>query len=305
MAKFAQMLLNRGLGSSGRLLSESSFEQMIQNPLEVRWLHCQQYVYGLEIHAYESIWHLGHGGRMPGYEARMVLDMENGIGVVMLSSRPSATSIAWKLMSLWRAAYLGQVPGTVELSLPDPLHVENAAEYAETYYCGNKVLHLSAEGERLVLSFAGERVELEKRAGDAFYVLHQDFDRFLFCFGRESTMGEEKGQVIEAFYGEDWYLNSRYSGPRTFDVPEDWLAYPGHYRSHIPWQTNFRILLRKGRLWLVHPEGDEEPLISLPDGTFCVGEAPSPERIRFSQFIKGRAHCAVLSGSPYYRFFTP
>jgi CubicO group peptidase (beta-lactamase class C family) len=305
MAKFAQMLLNRGRGPAGRVLAEGSFELMIQNPMEVDWMHCQ-YGYGLEIHkTYEGVQHLAHGGGMPGYEARMVVDMENGIGVVMLSSRPSATSITWKLMSLWRAAYLGQTLGNVDLSIHNAMHVENAAEYEGTYFCENKVLNLVAEGDRLVLSATGMRVALEQRGKDAFYVPHPDFDHFLLRFGREPTEGEGKGLVTEAFYGEEWYLNSRYHGPRTFDVPDEWRAYPGHYRAHIPWQTNFRILLRKGALWWVHPEGAEEPLFSLSDGSFRLGDAPSPERIRFSQFIQGKACYALLSGSSYYRFFTP
>jgi len=58
-------------------------------------------------------------------------------------------------------------------------------------------------------------------------------------------------------------------------------------------------------LWLVRPKGDEEPLLPLPDGSFRLGEEPSPERVRFEQFIQGKALSAILSGTPYYRFFTP
>lgn len=304
MARFSQMLLNRGQGPTGRLLAEASFEQMIQNPLEVDWAHCE-YGYGLEIHTFEGIRHLGHGGGMPGYRARLFVDLENGLGVVMLSSNPSATAFAKKLMSLWRAAYLGRSLEAVDLSVPDPLRVENAAEYEGVYQCGEKCIQLTAEGSRLVLYANGKQVELEKRGEDAFYAAFPEFDRFLLCFGRQPTNKEGKSMVVEAWYGEDWYTNSRYCGPLTFHFPEEWRSYPGHYRSHIPWETNnFRILLRKGALWLVRPEGDEEPLLPLPDGSFRPGEEPSPERVRFDQFVQGKAHCAILSGTPYYRFFT-
>jgi hypothetical protein len=57
---------------------------------------------------------------------------------------------------------------------------------------------------------------------------------------------------------------------------------PTRYCSHIPWEiNNFRILLRKGARWLVRPNGDEEPLLPLPDGSFRLGEEPSPEHVRF------------------------
>lgn len=304
MAKFGQMLLNRGQGATGRLLTEGSFEQMIQNPLAVDWAHCE-YGYGLEIHTFDGIRHLGHGGGMPGYQARLFTDLENGLGVVMLSSNPSATIFTWKLMSLWRAAYLGRSLEAIDLTIPNPLQVENAAEYEGEYRSGEKFIQLAAEGDRLVLYSGDQRVELEKRGEDAFYAALPEFDRFLLCFGREPANGEDKRAVVEAWYGVDWYINSRYSGPLTFDIPKEWRAYPGHYRAHIPWETNnFRILLRKGALWLVYPEGDEEPLLPQVDGSFHLGEEPSPERIRFDQFIQGKAHCAILSGTPYYRFFT-
>ncbi len=309
IAKFGQMLLNCGQGPAGRLLAKDSFEQMTRNPMEVDWAHCE-YGYGLEIHTFDGIRHLGHGGGMPGYQARLFVDLENGLGVVMLSSNPSAAAFTRKLMSLWRAAYLDTPLEDVDLTIPDPLDVENAAEYVGVYRSGEKCIQLAAEGSRLVLyagsiHAGGQRVELEKRGEDAFYAALPEFERFLLRFGREPANGEGKSAVVEACYGEDWYTNSRYSGPLTFHFPEEWHAYPGHYRSHIPWElNNFRILLRKGALWLVHPEGEEEALLPLPDGSFHLGEDPSPERVRFDQFIQGKAHCAILSETPYYRFFT-
>lgn len=86
---------------------------------------------------------------------------------------------------------------------------------------------------------------------------------------------------------------------------EDKDAYPGHYRSHIPWQTNFRVVLRKGALWLVWPAGSEEPLTPVGKDVFRVGNEISPERLRFSQAVNGQTLCANLSGSDYYRFFIP
>jgi len=126
------------------------------------------------------------------------------------------------------------------------------------------------------------------------------------CFGREPANGKDKRAVVEVRYGEDWYTNCRYSGPLTFHIPEKWHAYPGHYRSQIPLEiNNFRILLRKGAMWLVRPNGDEEPLLPLPDGSFRLGAEPSPEHVRFEQIIQGKAHSAILSETPYYRFFRP
>jgi len=164
---------------------------------------------------------------------------------------------------------------------------------------GAKALTLVAEGDRLTLHYGDERVVLERRGPDRFYVDHPDFALFLLRLGRK------EGEVVEAFHGPDWYTNERYAGPTTFDYPEEWDAYPGHYCSHNPWLTNFRVVLRKGALALIHPSGDEEPLVPLGDGIFRVGEEErSPERIRFAPILNGQALCANLSCGEYYRTFT-
>jgi CubicO group peptidase (beta-lactamase class C family) len=94
-------------------------------------------------------------------------------------------------------------------------------------------------------------------------------------------------------------------------APAAWRAYPGHYRSHTPWEaSNFRVELRGPALWLVWPAGGEEQLVpcdgaKAEDGTFFVGEPPTPERVRFDQVADDAALRAVLAATDYYRFFTP
>jgi hypothetical protein len=66
------------------------------------------------------------------------------------------------------------------------------------------------------------------------------------------------------------------------------------------------VILRKGRLFIVDPPGDEEPLHPLEGGRFRIGEEEfSPERIAFDQVADGKALRANRSGCDFYRFFTP
>ena len=305
MARFGRMLLNRGQGPDGRFLSTSSYELLTHNPIATD--SGFSYGYGLQVFRSEKFAHIGHGGGMPGYSASILMDPDNGLGVVVLSTHPSvrAQELASTVVSLWRAAYLGRSLDAVDLSLPDPTHVQNAAEFAGTYWDGRKSLTLRAEDQHLVLQCEGDRIPLERRGDDLFYVNHPHFDRFLLRFGRAETGDGTPSDVIEACHGADWYVTALYNGPREFDYPSNWNAYPGHYRAHIPWQTNFRVVLRKGALWLVWPAGDEEPLTSLSNGAFRVGGESSPEGLRFDQLAKGQALRANYSGSDYYRFFTP
>jgi hypothetical protein len=84
-------------------------------------------------------------------------------------------------------------------------------------------------------------------------------------------------------------------------VPEEWHAYPGHYRAYNPWYTNFRVVLREGELLVILPWGLELPLEPLPDGRFRAGDEWSPERVRFDAVVDGQALTADFSGEAYYR----
>ncbi|MCK4741990.1 MAG: hypothetical protein KAS80_06880, partial [Anaerolineales bacterium] len=197
----------------------------------------------------------------------------------------------------------------------DPTKIENAIEYAGTYQIcpepppesakghsqsvGARTLAVVAEGEQLVLYYDDERLVLERRGPNRFYADHPNFSLFMLCFGHED------GEVVEVFHGPDWYINDRYSGATTFDYPPDWDAYPGHYCSHNPWLTNFRIILRKGSLTLVYPSGEEDALVPIEDGIFRVGEDPlSPERIRFDVILNNQSIRANISCGEYYRSFS-
>jgi hypothetical protein len=159
-------------------------------------------------------------------------------------------------------------------------------------------LVLTPEEGKLFLQHDGQSIALERRAPDNFYVRHPDFDRFLLEFKREA------GKVVEAWHGPDWYVTRDYSGPGSFDFPEEWKGYAGHYRARNPEMSNFRVVLRKSVLTLILPWGTVEPMQPLGEGRFHVGaDLHSPESLRFEAMVDGRALLADYSGCPYYRAF--
>jgi D-alanyl-D-alanine carboxypeptidase len=306
MAAFVRMLINRGQGPLGRIVSEESFDLMTRQVIAAREERRDCfYGYGLEIHESDGCTYIAHGGGMVGYYSWMLADMSNGLGVVVLMNGPgdgSDEEIADFALKLLRAALHDQELPTVPLI--GPTRVKNAAEYAGTYQAcaepcrgsGSKIFSVVAEEEQMLLCYGDKPIALEPRGPDRFYVDHPDFSLFLLRFGRE------KGEVVEAFHGPRWYTNQRYTGPTTFDHPPAWDTYSGHYRSHNPELSDFRIVLRKGELTLIHASGDEEPLVSLGGTVFRVGEdTRSPERIRFDTIVDGRALRADLSCGIYYR----
>jgi len=91
--------------------------------------------------------------------------------------------------------------------------------------------------------------------------------------------------------------------------PQEWAAFPGHYRSHAPYMTSFHVILRRGRLYLAWPNGGEEPLTPragdpAASPRFYVGPAgePSAEWIRFDTVV---GNCALRArwagGGAFYR----
>jgi hypothetical protein len=137
---------------------------------------------------------------------------------------------------------------------------------------------------------------------DRFYANVPRFALFPLQFGRDSA-----GVVTEVLYGGERFFNARARGPVRWEYPLEWLRYTGHYRAAIPWSNNFRVIVRKGVLLYVTPEGFESVLVpERTSGTFRVGLDPGePERLQFDTVISGRALRAVLSGVSYYRSFAP
>jgi D-alanyl-D-alanine carboxypeptidase len=299
MALYMRMLLNRGRSPGGRLLSEESFALFSRPAIASPGFgEGAGYGYGIAVQPVEGRTVLRHTGGMVSFSSAMQVDLDAGFGAFASANaslagyRPNAVA-AYALAVLRAAAEGRPLPPPPEPD--DPYRVPRAADYAGTYTSPERgKLVLVAEGERLKLVHRGEPVVLERIAPDDFFVSHPDFKLFLLSFGRV------EGRVVEASYGGDWYAGERYAGPRTFETPPEWRAYAGHYRNESPWEGSFRVVLRKGRLWL-----GREPLVPLGPGLFRLGEEEhAPNRIRFDDVVNGRALRAVVSGVEYRRIET-
>ena len=304
MALYLRMLMNRGSGPSGRVISEESFRLMTQRAIATQQWGGAYYGYGLTLADVDGHEYLGHGGSTPGFVAGVIADLDDGIGVVVLVNgyveSYGSIEMAMHLLKLLRAG-LGQQEMDPLPPVADPALVSDAADYAGQFSAGgDDDLVLTAQGGRLALRWRGQDVVLQRRGEDSFYVPHPDLEHFLLEFGRDGD------RVVEVFHGPDWYAREGYSGPRSFDYPEEWGSFLGHYRTYNFGLTNFRIVLRKGTLLLVNPSGRHEPLAPLGDGLFRIGEDPrSPETLRFDAIASGKALRATYSDCPYYRTYTP
>jgi CubicO group peptidase (beta-lactamase class C family) len=301
MATYARMLLNRGEFLGGSLLTPKGFALLTLRAAEsADEVHGTFYGYGLSVHEIDGRACLSHGGGMVGYQAHLLVDMDQGLGVVVLVNGPGEPEeIARFALRLWGAERNGSDPAAVA---PRPLAVCKAplSDYVGEYQGVSRSFRLDLVGDELTMAYAGRQVHLHPRGPDRFSVDDPDFNRYPLTFARED------GRVVEACHGPDGYPASGSAGAPAIEPPPTWQAFVGHYRSHNPWLTNFRVVLRKGALVYIPADNDEELLSPVDDHEFRVGQDPqSPERIRFETVVDGQALKANLSGCDYYRTFTP
>jgi len=302
LAVFLRALLNQGSGRGIRLVRPATFARMVQRTVPAAELGVGEfYGYGVVLGSIEGDPVLWHSGGMPGFRTMMLGDLDEGLGVVVLMNGPgNPRRLAEYALRTLIAARRGQpLPPVAVAAAPDsiPAAAEYAGRYADT--SGAEILVTSA-GDRLFLQTARGRAPLLRSGPDAFVTAHRDFTLFPVRFGRQD------GVVTELLHGGQWYQGERYRGPARFSHPGAWSAYTGHYRAQVPYYSNYRIVLRKGALLLVSPEGYEEPLVPLGGQEFRVGsDERAVERVRFVDVISGRALRMNLSGTDYYRTTSP
>jgi D-alanyl-D-alanine carboxypeptidase len=300
MAIYLRMLMGRGEHQGVRLISAAAFERMIEPVIATGdGVHGAAYGYGLTIDTEDGHCLIGHSGGMVGYGCHLLVDLDAGLGTVVMINGPGKPELVARFaFQVLRAAADGRALPALPPAV-DPQPVERAADYVGRYGDPPE-LTVVPRGSGLGLVRGESEIPLELIEGDRFFARHPEWERYPVQFGRQD------GVVVELCHGSRWYPHQRHRGPTEWDIPAEWLAYPGHYRSHNPWFTNWRVVIRKGALVFLHPTGEEEPLEQVGESLFRVGlDARSPERLWFDTVVDGHALRANLSGETYYRTFTP
>ena len=295
------MLLNRGALPKGRLISEEGFGLFTKAAIDSPYRgEPAAYGYGLWISDIGGHMRLRHTGGMVAFSSSIDVDVTGGIGAFasvnanLRGYRPVA--VTKYAIELFNASLAGKPLPDPPAPPPSPDEVKNAADYAGIYTSPDgKKLELAAEGERLVLLHANRRIVLERAGTDRFIVKHPDFEIFLLGFVRENRV------VTQAYYGSDWYLGTKYTGPKTFTEKKEWEAFAGHYQNDSAWYGDTRVVLRKGQLFV----DGVQPLVPRSDGRFGIGDPEAPDWISFDTILDGRAMRMSYSGIIYRRSFTP
>jgi CubicO group peptidase (beta-lactamase class C family) len=299
LAAYARLLLNRGVGPGGRVVSEDAFERFstgyVQDGLA-------RYGYGMWVDESAGRTVLRHSGGMVGFSAFLMADTVAGLGSVSLGNGPfSGSIVARYALAVGRAIQEGtEIPEIPESSvLPD---LGSLANYVGTYASPTgDAIHFSLADSALAVVAEPRPVILERRGEDRFYTTHPRFDRYMFVFERDPS-----GTVVAVSHGPSWFASEKYEGPVELEVPDSWNRVAGRYRSWSPWLPYFEIFERAGSLILLTGEGGESssgevPLFEEAPGVFRIGGDPTPERLSFHDFVDGRALTADWSGHVFFR----
>jgi hypothetical protein len=246
---------------------------------------------------------LGHTGGMIGFTALLLVDPASGFGAVALMNSVIGDRydlVKFALACLAAESSGAELPSVPEV--PDRYRVASPSGFRARVADDAGEVAIEPEGTGLVLEADGRRARLAPIGDELFAVDHPELDLHPIRLLRED------GAVVAAHWGPRLLLDS--SAPRRFVRPEPWLALPGRYASWNPWAPGFRVVLRGGELWLSHlgEASDvvgEHRLTELEAGRFRVGEAGSPDRVRFDTLIDGAAQRAVFDAAPYYRTLSP
>jgi CubicO group peptidase (beta-lactamase class C family) len=313
MCRYLGSLLNHGKG----VLTKESFQLLIHPIIPTGDdLHGEHYGLGLCIHQIDGHQVIGHSGGNVGYTADIIADLDAGLGVVVLTNGPgNPEKLSLYAMRLLLASEKGEEQLPDLLVEPKGVQLE---DYVGTYHGENRSFTLTVRNELLYLHIDGENHPLEQQSLDLFLAPHSSFKLFPLRFNRDDVptqsgvnneiemMVQGKQPITSIICGSEIFTRIDMQKTPKPAYPEEWEAYPGHYRSHNPWYSNFRVVLRNGELYLIEPSGTEEPLSPLESGRFRVGANPlSPEFIRFEAILDGKASIAHLSGGAYSRTFTP
>ena len=311
MARYARLWLNGGRGEIGRVVSPAAYATLTTPVISMAegggFPPEYRYCLGIISHVADGHHYIGHGGGTVGFRSIMLTDQTDGLGVVAMCSGSDVNLYpAARLALEYTDAVARGLPRPAAPPPPDPRRVENAGIYAGDYadQRSGGVLHIRAEGDRLALGGPGSPgVVLEHVAGNTFCVPHDGFDPFPLRFRRGNTDGND-APMVEIHHGSKVYVRQGCE-PMEDDapLPQEWAAFPGHYRSHSPYFPNFRVVARRGRLFLAWPHGGEDPLIphpsdSGPSPRFLIGPAgePTAEWLRFDAVVGPRALGVLWAG---------
>lgn len=301
MALYVRMLLNHGEACSRRIVSEESFGLMTKGYIKSDDPSgIQRYGYGLTLSRKGPRTIVGHTGSTVGYRAEMTIDMTNRLGCVVLTNGPRRFSeLSGYVLRAARASKGGRRPPSIPTKAAY-FTVKGPSAYAGTYSSEAMSFQVVPRRPGIAMRLSGKSYQLQPTDDGSFVSSAPGFELYPITFKVRGS------KVLRASYGPEEFARAP-ARARRAPVPLELARFVGHYRATNPWLTNFRVFYRSGGLHFSNPQdGAEVPLTKVSEACFAMGRnKETPERLRFHDVVSGKAMRVELSGSQFYRAFTP
>ena len=308
---YARLLLARGDrpdGRGGRILSDDGFARLMMRAVDDG--EHGRYGYGLWEEEVDGHTWFGHTGGMVGYTALLATVLEEGLACVILQNGGgSRRGVGAAALAAVRASLAGD-PSPEPWVPPPPTAIAATGDFVGSYAGDDgRTLVVEPEDDGLAMSIGPVSARLERdpllpEPTRTFLVVHPAFERFALEFERD-----EAGRVVGAFHGGTWFRGERYDGAEAQPLPDAWRRHAGLYRNDDPWYLVLRIVERRGSLTIIWPADtsgeDGGELVPLDDGSFAIGDAALPRRVRFEGDVRGLTAVTVVNGGRWYRSFEP
>ncbi len=188
MLGYAEFLLRTWNGENSPVLTSAQLRAMVDPALLPPPAAEEGYGYGLLWGADDDsdppgqVIYLEHGGDMVGYESGMLVDIANGICVVMLASGAVPD---YRVTNDLRKLVAASIDGDPLPELNDETlrAYEGADAWAGTWRSSERTIEIAIDGDGLTLIDESQRIALQRYSRHSNYYLtvdHPDWDRFLF-----------------------------------------------------------------------------------------------------------------------------
>ncbi len=312
MLGYAEFLLRTWNGEDSPVLTSAQLRAMVYPSLLPPSAVEEGYGYGLswgtdeDSETPDQVATLSHGGDMVGYESGLIVDIANGICVVMLANGAVPN---YQMTNDLRRLVAASIAGEPLPVLPaETLRSYVGADaWTGNWRSSQRAIEIVLADDGLTLIDAQQRIPVQRYSRRSNYylsVVHPDWDRFLLEAERDDSDDDTLGPIVKLHHGGETFVRDGAPRPGISDCPSEWNGYIGLYRSYNPWYPVIRIVLREGTLVMIDAGGEVSTLVPEDDG-FRVGtQPPNFDWLRFDPVIDGQAQGIHFeTGAVYSRFF--
>ena len=199
LARFAQALINRGVGPNGRFIKANTLERMWQTSFS------EEHGLGFFIRPFRDSYTVGHGGTIYGFSSELILLPEKNIGVVVCLTRDISNGFALRigeeLLEIASEAAGSYSASCLEMSSP-----LNPEAEVRSFWNGDDCIDLVANNDRTQIEFFGFVSELRTRGSDVVIDSHLAYLEDISLEGNLLTINNQSHKQLSE--DEHWVVRS-------------------------------------------------------------------------------------------------